>query len=411
MKVSVVTLGCKVNQYDSGGVINILSERGIETVEGLVFADAYIINTCAVTREAERKSRETVTKCLKLNPEAKVFVMGCASQKNPVQFEEKSDRVVYVNGNGDKKKVASLIEGVELSALPTVYEEFDTAKTEKTRAFVKVQDGCNNFCSYCIVPYLRGRSRSREIDKVTKEISALQDVNEVVLCGINLSDYRFGDGLISLAEAVDKCGIRFRFGSLEERVITDDFLARLKKLDNFCPQFHLSLQSGSDTVLKRMNRKYTASEYIAACEKIKSAFENANITTDAIVGFPGETEEEFEETVTLAKTVGFGDMHVFPFSKREGTVAAKMEDMPKSVKTERAKRLSEVAKGLKDAYIDRFLGKTLTALTEDIENGMRVGYTENYVKVYLPDTVSGNTLIKVVLDRRYGDGAIAKIAE
>ncbi len=411
MKVSVVTLGCKVNQYDSGGVINILNEKGIETDEGLVFADCYILNTCAVTKEAERKSREAVTKCLKLNPEAKIFVMGCAVQKNPNQFIEKTDRIVYVNGNGDKKKIANLIAGKELSALPDVYEEFESAKTEKTRAFIKVQDGCNNFCSYCIVPYLRGRSRSREISKVVNEIQNLKEVNEIVLCGINLSDYRFGDGLISLAEAVDKCGIRFRFGSLEERVITDEFLDRLNKLKNFCPQFHLSLQSGSDTVLKRMNRKYTSVEYKKACEKIKSVFENANITTDVIVGFPGETEEEFNESFELAKAVGFGDMHVFPYSRREGTVAAKMEDLPKAVKTERAKKLGVLAEELKSKYIESFFGETLTALSEDVEDGMRVGYTENYIKVYLPESVLGNKLVKVKIENRFKDGAKAIVLE
>lgn len=407
MKVSIVTLGCKVNQYDSGGVISILEASGVETAEGLIFADAYIVNTCAVTKEAERKSRETITKCLKLNQNAKVFVMGCASQKNPSQFANKSENVVYVNGNGDKKKVAELIAGTALSELPLEYEEFGVAKSEKTRAFVKVQDGCNNFCSYCIVPYLRGRSRSREIEKVVEEIRALKDVNEVVLCGINLSDFHGGDGLISLAEAVDTCGIRFRFGSLEERVITDEFLNRLQKLKNFCPQFHLSLQSGSDAVLKRMNRKYTSSEYLLATEKIKAAFMNANITTDVIVGFPGETEEEYEESEALAKAVGFGDMHVFPYSKREGTVAAKMEDLPKSVKTERAKRLAALRDALKDQYISRFIGKTLTALTEDIENGKRVGYTENYVKVYLPESIESNKLIRVTLTEKFGDGALA----
>lgn len=409
MKVSVVTLGCKVNQYDSGGVINLLKEKGIETEEGLVFADAYILNTCAVTREAERKSREAVTKCLKLNPNAKVFVMGCASQKDPVQFVEKTNNIVYVNGNGEKKKIAELIAGKELSSLPLEYEEFGNAKSEKTRAFIKVQDGCNNFCSYCIVPYLRGRSRSREIEKVVAEIKTLKDVNEIVLCGINLSDYRFGDGLISLAEAVNECGIRFRFGSLEERVITEEFLSRLKKLKNFCPQFHLSLQSGSDSVLRRMNRKYTSKEYILACDRIKNTFDNANITTDVIVGFPDETDEEFEETVNLAKTVRFGDMHIFPFSKREGTVAAKMTDLPKIIKTERAKKLSEIAKELKDSYIESFFGKTLTALTEDIEEGKRVGYTENYIKVYLHGNIDGNKLIKVTIGKRFGDGAEAVV--
>ncbi|MEG1806005.1 MAG: MiaB/RimO family radical SAM methylthiotransferase, partial [Clostridia bacterium] len=295
MKVCLYTLGCKVNQYESGGLHKELQDRGFEVCDSLEPADIYIINTCAVTAEAERKSRNSITKCLALNPFSKIFAIGCAVQKNAAQFLEK-DNVVYVNGNANKKKVLELIEKTQIDDISLEFEDFVSTINSRTRAFVKVQDGCNNFCSYCIVPYLRGRSRSREISSVVDEIKGLKNCNEVVLTGINLSDYKFG-GLGKLAEEVDKVGMRFRFGSLEVNVITDEFLSILKNLNHFCPQFHLSLQSGSTAVLKKMNRHYTAEEYVAACDKIQSTFENANITTDVIVGFPSETDDNFNETI------------------------------------------------------------------------------------------------------------------
>lgn len=431
MKICILTLGCKVNQYESGGIHKALCDKGYDVVENLENADVYIINTCAVTAEAERKSRNAVTKCLAHNAKAKIFVIGCASQKNSQQFlqkEEQKDNVVYLNGNANKKKVLQLIEQSQaeksstanlnaVEEIPKEFEDFVTVVNSRTRAFVKVQDGCDNFCSYCIVPYLRGRSRSREIQSAIDEIKNLKDCNEVVLTGINLSDYKFG-GLSELSKEVDKVGMRFRFGSLEVNVITDEFLDTLSKLKHFCPQFHLSLQSGSTEVLKKMNRHYTAEEYLLACEKIKKVFPCANITTDVIVGFPTETEQNFIETCELSKKVQFGDMHIFPFSKRAGTQAEKFKDMPKAQKDGRAKILSQIRDELKKSYIEKFIGKTFVMLTEDKEDNLTVGHTENFIKVYIPDDMHSNTLVKVQIESVHMEqgknavlGALGKVIE
>lgn len=406
MKVVVYSLGCKVNQYESGAIEKALIDKGHTVTDKLEFADCYIINTCAVTSAGERKSRTTIAKCNKLNKNAKIYVIGCAVQDNIKQFEDKQN-VVYLNGNSEKIKVVEFLERKQLTPLPTQYEECTTSNTLRTRGFIKVQDGCNNFCSYCIVPYLRGRSRSREIPLVINEIRSLKDVNEIVLCGINLSDYK--GGLISLAKEVDKCGIRFRFGSLEVNVITDEFLNELKQLKNFCPQFHLSLQSGSNSVLLRMNRHYTREKYIDCCKKIKDTLPIANITTDIIVGFPEESEKEFLDTVDLAKKVCFGDIHIFPYSERKGTVSSKMTDLPKSVKLERVKVLQSIKEDLKKGYINSFIGKSLTVLTEEDEGDFTVGYTENYIKIYLPKGTEKNKLIKVAPYELYKEGAKGNI--
>ena len=407
MKVCILTLGCKVNSCESGAIAKQFKNKGFEVAEKLCDADYYVINTCAVTKEAERKSRETITKCLKRNEKAKIFVLGCASENNETQFRQKHTNVVFVSGNGNKSSVLELIANEQKHPLPLVFEELGNGESARTRAFIKVQDGCNNFCSYCIIPYLRGRSRSRDINSVMEEINSLNNVKEIVLSGINLSDYK--GGLITLAEEVDKAGIRFRFGSLEVNVITEDFVNRLKSLKHFCPHFHLSLQSGSNDVLKKMNRHYTAEKYIEACNLLKKSFQNGNITTDIIVGFPTETEADFNQSVELAKKAGFGFIHVFPYSKRDGTVASKMPDLDKKTKETRAKILMGVRDELKSQFIAQNLGSTLTVLTEDKEEDLRVGYTENYVKVYLEEDVPENTLVKVKLITPFKDGVKAII--
>ena len=407
MKVCIYTLGCKVNQYESGGFERDLELRGIEVADKLCFADVYIINTCAVTAEAERKSRNSVTKCLAFNPNGKIFVVGCAVQKNAEQFIAKNN-VAYVNGNSLKRQVLDFIDSVEVVPMSLDFEEYGSTKNSRTRAFVKVQDGCNNFCSYCIVPYLRGRSRSRDIEACVKEISELQDVKEVVLCGINLSDYKNG-GLATLAEEVDKVGIRFRFGSLEVNVITEEFLERMSKLANFCPQFHLSLQSGSSEVLKKMNRHYTALEYLTACNKIKETFVTANITTDVIVGFSGETDENFMESCELAQDVGFGDMHIFPYSKRQGTAAENLPDMEKAIKTQRVNILSKIRNQLKLEFIEKYKGVVFTVLTEEMWENYTVGHTENFIKVYIQGEIKENSLVKCSIGSAFQDGALGEL--
>ena len=264
MKVAVLTLGCKVNKYESDALIFKLKEMGFEATDKLEYADYYVINTCAVTNEAERKSRQMVERCRKFNENAKIFIMGCASQNRPLQFGEKAN---FVQGVANKLEIIKHFEelGSKIYDLPTVYEDDLYSAQTLTRAFIKIQDGCNNFCTYCIIPYLRGRSRSRSIESVAKEVEKLpNDVKEIVLVGIDVSDYQ-QDGkraLIDLLERLDTFNKRIRLSSMEDNLIDEDFVKRLSKLKNFCPHFHLSLQSGSDEVLKKKNRKYTTNDFM-----------------------------------------------------------------------------------------------------------------------------------------------------
>ena len=382
MKIAVLTLGCKVNKYESDALIFTLQKKGFEATDALEWADAYIINTCAVTNEAERKSRQMIERCRKFNPSAKIYVVGCASQNRPSQFEKKG--VVFVQGVAEKLKIIDhlLSEGEKVYDLPLEYEDdFFSAQT-KERAFIKIQDGCNNFCTYCIIPYLRGRSRSREAKSVIAEIEKLpKSVKEVVLVGIDVSSYcdKNGTKLIDLLEELDRFGFRLRLSSMEDNLISEDFVRRLKKLKNFCPHFHLSLQSGCDEVLKKMNRKYRTADFERTVNLIRKYFPLAGITTDVIVGFPTETEENFTETVNFIKKIGFSDLHIFPYSNRKGTVASKMfKDLPKSVKEERAKVLAEIRKKDKIDFIAQ--NDTLEVLIEEEKNGVFFGYSKNYIK-------------------------------
>ena len=382
MKIAVLTLGCKVNKYESDALIFTLRKKGFEATDALEWADAYIINTCAVTNEAERKSRQMIERCRKFNPSAKIYVVGCASQNRPSQFEQKG--VVFVQGVAEKLKIIDhlLSEGEKVYDLPFEYEDdFFSAQT-KERAFIKIQDGCNNFCTYCIIPYLRGRSRSREASSVIAEIEKLpKSVKEVVLVGIDVSSYcdKNGTKLIDLLEALDRFGFRLRLSSMEDNLISEDFVRRLKNLKNFCPHFHLSLQSGCDEVLKKMNRKYRTADFERTVNLIRKYFPLAGITTDVIVGFPTETEENFTETVNFIKKIGFSDLHIFPYSNRKGTVASKMfKDLPKSVKEERAKVLAEIRKKDKIDFIAQ--NDTLEVLIEEEKNGVFFGYSKNYIK-------------------------------
>lgn len=382
MKIAVLTLGCKVNKYESDALIFTLQKKGFEATDALEWADAYIINTCAVTNEAERKSRQMIERCRKFNPSAKIYVVGCASQNRPSQFEKKG--VVFVQGVAEKLKIIDhlLSEGEKVYDLPLEYEDdFFSAQT-KERAFIKIQDGCNNFCTYCIIPYLRGRSRSREAKSVIAEIEKLpKSVKEVVLVGIDVSSYcdKNGTKLIDLLEALDRFGFRLRLSSMEDNLISEDFVRHLKKLKNFCPHFHLSLQSGCDEVLKKMNRKYRTADFERTVNLIRKYFPLAGITTDVIVGFPTETEENFTETVNFIKKIGFSDLHIFPYSNRKGTVASKIfKDLPKSVKEERAKVLAEIRKKDKIDFIAQ--NDILEVLIEEEKNGVFFGYSKNYIK-------------------------------
>lgn len=410
MKAVVFTLGCKVNECESDSLLAGLIERGYEVSDKLVPADLYIVNTCAVTAEAEKKSRQTAARIKKIAPNAKIIFTGCAVQKNPKPFTEKSDEYL-VTGTFNKNKILDILDmvGEQISPPCSEFEELNRVKTLRTRAYIKVQDGCNNFCSYCIIPYLRGRSRSRSIESILEEI---KDINpsEAVINGINLSAYNYnGKTLTDLVKALKVVDSRIRLGSLEVRVIDDEFLRALKELKNFAPHFHLSLQSGSSAVLKKMNRHYTAEEYIEKVDLIRSYFPDAAITTDIIVGFPTETEENFSETIALVKRVKFADIHPFPFSKRSGTVAYKMQDVAAEVKKERLNRLLEEKAACKKAFAEKMTGKVLDFLFEEVKDGYAQGYSQNYLRLYIKDYSGEKEIKKAEVLSEFKDGALAKI--
>lgn len=414
MKIVVYNLGCKVNQYESDSIIRELKSRGHEVYDDFTEADAYILNTCAVTNEAERKSRQAIARAKKFNATAKIIVCGCASENNAEQFSEK-DGVVYISGVAGKAKIPDLIKSkceddslslgtndsvnnasvgqididsknLSVSDLPTVYEDDMAIDGIRTRAFLKVQDGCNNFCSYCIIPYLRGRSRSRAIDSVAQEFDRLsRQVKEIVLTGINLSAYGMdiASSLKDLLIALSRFDTRIRLGSLEVNVIDREFLEACKSLKRFCPQFHLSLQSGDDNVLKDMNRHYTTAEYLEKVKLIREYFPDASITTDLICGYPTESEESFKNTIEFIKKVNFADMHIFVYSTRKGTKAAKLKLIPHEVAKERANTAIKIAEEMKREYLKSHIGSKLEVL---VENGY--GYSKEYIKVYV-DGVDG----------------------
>ena len=406
MIVSVFTLGCKTNLYESGQIIAELSRAGHNAFHGLREADVFVLNTCAVTGEAERKSRQAIARARKLNPNCRIVVVGCAAEKNASQFSN-IENVSYVKGVANKTEIVNHIlhAGVDVEQLPSVYAETSFATQERTRAFVKIQDGCNNFCSYCIVPYLRGRSRSRRIADVVEEVKQAHSA-ETVLIGIDISQFGkdTGESLPQLFDALQGVNTRIRLGSLEARVITDELLLSLTKI-NFCPHFHLSLQSGCDTVLKRMNRKYTTEEYYEAVCRIRRVFPTAAITTDVIVGFCGETAEEFETTRQFIEKVHFADIHVFPYSPREGTVAAKWSDTDGTVKTERASLLNEIKQRLKHSFAQSNCGTVQEFLCERKKNGYYEGYTKEYLRVYFMGKAKVGEIVKVRVTEPYLDGA------
>ncbi|MBQ9513387.1 MAG: tRNA (N(6)-L-threonylcarbamoyladenosine(37)-C(2))-methylthiotransferase MtaB [Clostridia bacterium] len=412
MKVVVFTLGCKVNECESDSIITALKNKGYEVSDKLEYADIYIVNTCAVTKEAEKKSRQTASRITAINKNARIIYTGCASQKNPEQFLSKTNATL-ITGVFGKNKLAEMIEksGVCMSETTSEYEDFAPSDTLRTRTFIKVQDGCDNFCSYCIIPYLRGRNRSRDPKSIVNEINILNP-KEAVINGINLSAYNYhGQTLSDLIKRLSAVDCRIRLGSLEVRVITDEFLENLKNLKNFAPHFHLSLQSGSDAVLKKMNRKYTAKEYAEKVDLIRRYFPDAGITTDIIVGFPTETEENFQETLELVKRVKFSDIHPFIFSPREGTVAYTMPDLSADIKKERLNRLLSEKENCKAEFFEKNRGRILDFLYEETVNCFAEGYAGNYLRLYIKDFTDNGKIRKVIVKERYKDGAIASVIE
>ena len=403
-------LGCKVNSYETEAMQQLLEEAGYEIVPFHEKADVYIINTCSVTNIADRKSRQMLHRAKKQNPDAVVVAAGCYVQA--AAEELKADLAVdVIIGNNKKQDLVPILEEyfkdksdsshvIEISETHE-YERLSIHKiADHTRAFLKIQDGCNQFCSYCIIPYTRGRVRSRRPDEVVAEVRELAAAGyqEVVLTGIHLSSYGVDfkeeekkENLLSLIKQVHEVeGIRrIRLGSLEPRIITEEFAQALASMPKFCPHFHLSLQSGCDKTLKRMNRHYTTEEYAAGCEILRRYFDNPAITTDVIVGFPGETEEEFEETKAFLERIGFYELHIFKYSRRAGTRADRMPDqIPEQVKSVRSEILLKLEKQMSKAYRESFLGRNKTVLLEEKTeiNGREymIGHTMEYVKAVVP---------------------------
>lgn len=405
MKAVVFTLGCKVNGCESASLLRGLEERGYEVSDELVPADLYILNTCAVTAEAEKKSRQAVARIRAAAPQARIYVCGCAAERMPSQFADK-EGVRLVTGTMHKGGIPELLdeEGVRISPAETCFEELPSPRFLQTRAYVKVQDGCNNFCSYCIIPYLRGRSRSRSLESAAAEILSCP-AEEVVITGIDVSSYRDGArDLADLLRAVKDAGARIRLGSLETHAVTERLLAAAKEVRDFAPHFHLSLQSGSDAVLRAMNRKYTRAEFLRKAALVREAFPSAALTTDIIVGFPTETEEDFEATLALAEEARFSQIHCFAYSRRAGTAAAKLKELAPQVKKERLGRLMALGRRLRGEYEGAFLGKTLELVPEEEKDGYTEGYSENYIRLYVRGSVKKRTRVRAL--ERYKDGLL-----
>ena len=399
-KVALHNLGCKVNAYKTEAMQEMLEKNGYEIVPFKEGADIYIINTCTVTNMADRKSRQMLHRAKKMNPNALVVATGCYVQakENSGEVDECIDVII---GNNKKKDLIEILEQHIRKAVIDInhtkeYEEMHLSKTaEHTRAYIKVQDGCNQFCTYCIIPFARGRVRSRAKEDVIREVTDLANngYKEVVLTGIHLSSYGVdleGEDLLSLILAVnDVAGIeRIRLGSLEPRIITEEFAKTIAGLTKMCPHFHLSLQSGCDETLRRMNRRYTSEEYYEKCQLLRKYFDNPALTTDNIVGFPGETEEEFEKSKAFVDKVDFYETHVFKYSKRQGTKAAVMENqVPEQIKTQRSNILLELDAKKREKYESNFVGKDVEVLMEESVqiNGetFQVGHTKEYVKIAL----------------------------
>ena len=403
-KAALHNLGCKVNAYETEAMQHLLEEAGYEIVPFTQKADVYVINTCSVTNMADRKSRQMLHKAKKNNPDSIVVAAGCYVQTS--EKEVLNDLSVdIVIGNDRKHDLVMLLEEYSLDSVNDTVDDINDGKhdfeelfidqtKEHTRAFIKVQDGCNQFCSYCIIPYARGRVRSRRFENVIAEVERLaaNGFKEVVLTGIHLSsygvDFEEATGLLELIQAVNAVkGIeRIRLGSLEPKIVTEHFASELSKLDKICPHFHLSLQSGCDATLKRMNRKYTTKEYERGCELLRKYFVHPAITTDVIVGFPGETEEEFEQTKAYLEHIHFYEMHIFKYSKRKGTRAAVMPDqIDEQIKAARSEKLIALGHDMSKEFRKFYIGKNEEALFEEKavigDKEYFVGYTKEYVKV------------------------------
>lgn len=399
-KVAFCSLGCKVNQYETNAMAQKFIENGYEVVEFDEFADVYIVNTCTVTNVADRKSRQMLRRAKEINNKSILVACGCYAQVAKEELK-KIEEIDLIIGNNEKKDIISIIEnhigenGTEEQVSDVMYkceyvELGSTTYTEKTRAVIKVQDGCDRFCSYCLIPFARGHIRSRKIENVIDEVKKIVDegIKEIIITGIHVAsygrDFKDGTSLIDLLEKINKIENlhRIRLSSIEPVIITDEFVQRLSKLDKICDHFHLSLQSGCTETLKRMNRRYTADEFEQATKRLRAKFPNASLTTDVIVGFPGETENEFNETFEFLKNIKFYQMHVFKYSPRKGTKAAVMPNqIDGKVKEERSKKLIELSHENELYYNTSNIGKDVEVLFEERDGEYIKGHTTNYIVV------------------------------
>lgn len=412
MKVFFHTLGCKVNQYETQEMREQLKKNGYEITDDETEASVFVINSCTVTSESDRKTRQCVRHYKKKYPESVVVLTGCMPQSFPQMAQDLTEADIVLGNKNNKLLVSSLNEYFSASCRVLHMEQHQNNEPlvssgisdfeERTRATLKIEDGCDRFCSYCIIPKARGRVRWKDIESIKAEVNALADngYREIVLVGINLSAYGRGSDL-DLADAVFTVSKnekieRIRLGSLEPDHITDELIEKLSKCEKLCPQFHISLQSGCDKTLKNMNRHYSSAEYFELCQKLRAKFKDCTLTTDIMVGFPKETQEDFEISKAFAEKVGFEKIHIFPYSRRSGTVADRMDgQIEKSVKSQRVKELSVVAEKIRNDFLESQIGKTLSVLIETRQDdGMYLGYTANYT----PVKIMGNAQIGKIVN-------------
>ena len=423
MKAAIYTLGCKVNQYESEYISQQLKGDLIEIVPYSEIADIYIINSCTVTAESDKKTRQAVRKFKRKNPDAVVVLTGCLPQTQTDIFDLLTEADIVTGNNNNEgiipaiRKFLASKERISDIRLHESGEPFSCGVindfSERTRAIVKIEDGCNRFCSYCIIPYARGRVRSKPLEILKEELSTLDSkgFKEIVLVGINLSSYGLNTDFnicdaVEMAESFESFR-RIRLGSLEPDHLTDEIIERLSKCKKLCPQFHISLQSGCNKTLKEMNRHYTAEEYYALSRKLRECFKNATITTDIMVGFPNESDEDFEESLNFAYKVGFEKMHVFPYSPREGTPAAKKVQVNPQIKEKRSHIMLAAANEIRSEFLKNQIGKTVNVLFENDNEG----YTENYTPVKVYTDVECGSMLKVKITESDNDYCYGEITE
>ena len=425
--VAIYTLGCKTNQYESNAIAQEFIENGYKLVDFESSADVYIVNTCTVTNMSDRKSRQILRRAKQKNPNSILIVIGCYVQVAKDTLKDIKEIDILL-GNNEKKDILKYLEDFKKSRQEIVtdvmqqkeYVEFgSTTFTEKTRAVVKIQDGCDRFCTYCIIPYARGRVRSRKIEEIVEEITSIAKlgIKEVVLTGIHIGsygkDFKEKLGLIDLLEEINKIdGIeRIRLGSLEPKLITEDFVNRLKKLDKICHHFHLSLQSGCTSILQRMNRRYTSEEFAVVTKLLRQTYCDVILTADIIVGFPGETKEEFETTYEFLKEVKFYKIHVFKYSRRSGTKAAVMPNqISPEIQEERSRKIIELSKSIQEEYNKAYIGKTVKVLFEEKQEDYFKGHTDNYLHVFVKSMDNlENKIVDVTIENIDKDNLYGKL--